>query len=389
MERLEDALELVNASEYSYCKYISPNDLGITGGHQCGYYFPHTMEPMFYGAYQSKGTNNEVTIKIRWQKDFETTSRAKYYGSGTRNENRITCFGRGFEFMQDIYLGSLLIVSKGTDGNYDAYVLSNQDNIESFLLSFNLDLTKRIQLIKSPENEIHPDEKIEQGMSELIARLDDFPHTREMALLTQDLVNRAYDYSERKVSEDCDKILPKWIDVEYRIFSNLEEKLYREIYSTPFDNCQQLIDVSNTILNRRKSRAGKSLEHHLARVFTCAKLRFEEQVVTEENKKPDFIFPDAESYHNFEFPADKLVCLGAKTTCKDRWRQVLNEADRVEGKHLFTLQQGVSTNQLREMQAEHLTLVIPHDNLSMFHPDYRENIMDLATFISMVREKQA
>ena len=118
-------------------------------------------------------------------------------------------------------------------------------------------------------------------------------------------------------------------------------------------------------------------------------MKFEEQVVTEGNKKPDFIFPDGLSYHNFEFPADKLTMLGAKTTCKDRWRQVLNEADRIKDKHLFTLQKGVSANQLREMKAEHLTLVVPKENLSDFHPDYREGILCLSDFIGMVRERQA
>lgn len=54
--------------------------------------------------------------------------------------------------------------------------------------------------------------------------------------------------------------------------------------------------------------------------------------------------------------------LGAKTTCKDRWCQVLNEADRIPNKHLFTLQRGVTRNQLQEMKDEHLTLVVPKDN---------------------------
>jgi hypothetical protein len=30
--------------------------------------------------------------------------------------------------------------------------------------------------------------------------------------------------------------------------------------------------------------------------------------------------------------------LGAKTTCKDRWRQVLTEAIKIPHKHLFTLE---------------------------------------------------
>ena len=138
----------------------------------------------------------------------------------------------------------------------------------------------------------------------------------------------------------------------------------------------------------RKSRAGKLLEHQLAEIFTASDLKFEEHVVTENNKKPDFIFPDGASYHNFLFPMDKLTMLGAKTTCKDRWRQVLNEADRVDDKYLFTLQQGISSNQLKEMQDYRLHLVVPHRYLESFPKKYRSGICDLSTFIGMVKERQ-
>lgn len=140
--------------------------------------------------------------------------------------------------------------------------------------------------------------------------------------------------------------------------------------------------------NRRKSRAGKSLEHHLADIFTHNELVFEEQAVTEDNKKPDFLFPNAECYHNLQFPADDLIVLGAKTTCKDRWRQVLTEADRVDLKFLFTLQQGISKNQLKEMHDSRLTLVVPHKYISSFPQEYQAEISDLAGFIGMVRRKQ-
>ena len=113
-----------------------------------------------------------------------------------------------------------------------------------------------------------------------------------------------------------------------------------------------------------------------------------EAYITEDNKKPDFLFPNAECYHNLLFPADDLVVLGAKTTCKDRWRQVLTEADRVDAKYLFTLQQGISKNQLREMHDSHLTLVVPHQYISSFPQDYQSEISDLSGFIRMVKEKQ-
>ena len=101
----------------------------------------------------------------------------------------------------------------------------------------------------------------------------------------------------------------------------------------------------------RKSRAGKSFEHHLAALFSGNELLFEEQVVTEGNKKPDFIFPSANAYHDRAFSDERLVFLAAKTTCKDRWRQILNEADRFKGKtkYLCTLQQGMTVKQVNEM----------------------------------------
>ena len=115
---------------------------------------------------------------------------------------------------------------------------------------------------------------------------------------------------------------------------------------------------------------------------------FEEQAVTEDNKKPDFLFPNSECYHNLQFPADDLIVLGAKTTCKDRWRQVLTEADRVDVKYLFTLQQGISKNQLKEMHDSRLTLVVPQKYISSFPQEYQSEISHLTGFIQMVKSKQ-
>lgn len=110
--------------------------------------------------------------------------------------------------------------------------------------------------------------------------------------------------------------------------------------------------------------------------------------MTEDNKKPDFLFPNGEAYHNLLFPADKLVFLGAKTTCKDRWRQVLNEANRIETKYLFTLQQGISKNQLREMKHEHLKLVVPAPYRNSFDKEFQGEIETLSSFIKIVKAKQ-
>ena len=81
--------------------------------------------------------------------------------------------------------------------------------------------------------------------------------------------------------------------------------------------------------------------------------------------------------------------LGENTTCKDRWRQVLSEANRVDVKFLFTLQQGISKNQMKEMRDSHLTLVVPRKYIDSFPKEYQSDISDLNGFIGMVKQKQA
>ena len=209
-----------------------------------------------------------------------------------------------------------------------------------------------------------------------------------MTISAQYAAEKICGIDKKTILSNPDDVIIKWIDIEFALFRMIEEKVYNPIISKPFSDCQSLIDFSNTILNRRKSRAGKSLEHHLAKIFMSSELKFETQVVTEDNKKPDFIFPGGKEYHDFSFPAEKLIFLGAKTTCKDRWRQVLNEADRIDKKYLFTLQQGVSSNQLKEMKHENLILVVPEQYRTCFSREYRDDILSLKNFVNMVRLTQ-
>ena len=123
-------------------------------------------------------------------------------------------------------------------------------------------------------------------------------------------------------------------------------------------------------------------------IFRYEKLRFEAQVVTEQNKRPDFVFPSGNDYHNPEFPSTKLHMLASKTCCKDRWRQVISEADRIKQKHLFTLQQGVSSNQLAEMYEHGIILVVPQPIISSFPQDYHSKIMNLSGFVNFIRVSQ-
>lgn len=190
--------------------------------------------------------------------------------------------------------------------------------------------------------------------------------------------------------EEMQYILIKWTDQEYTLFRALEQARYGSIVAAGFASVDDFVVMANQVLNRRKSRAGKSLEHHLAAIFDENKIQYTAQAVTEGNKKPDFLFPSEEAYHDLTFSIEKLCTLAAKTTCKDRWRQILNEADRLrdENKYLCTMQQGISAAQMDEMQAEKVVLVVPKAYHTAFPKEKRERIWTLGKFVGYVKEME-
>lgn len=103
-------------------------------------------------------------------------------------------------------------------------------------------------------------------------------------------------------------------------------------------------------------------------------------------RKPDFLFPSADAYKTRNIPRDQFRMLAVKTTCKDRWRQILNEAEHISQKHLLTLQEGVSRNQFNEMQDSCVSLVVPRKLFSKYDKELRSHLQTLESFIGEVKE---
>ena len=78
--------------------------------------------------------------------------------------------------------------------------------------------------------------------------------------------------------------------------------------------------------------------------------------------------------------------LGAKTSCKDRWRQVLTDADRIPAKHLLTLESPISTAQLEEMSAAQLALVIPSGLHGAFANPNRSRLLSVRDFLELASQ---
>lgn len=388
MEYTSQAIQAVVNSKQAFCKFLSANDTGLTGGHQAGIYISKPSIPILFTEPGIKGTNKEKWVKVKWHGDFETDTRFIYYGKGSRNEYRITNFGRGFPFLRPEYTGALFVLAKDDEENYQGFVLNSDSDIECFLDSLGISATETNKLIDIQQT---PDETREQiAIQEFISGLSvDFPLSEDMSAAARMIQNRVYNHNEY-IRSNPDRKIIDWTNMEFSLFRALEHARYGETISNGFQSVDAFITMANMVLNRRKSRAGKSLEHHLAAIFDGNEITYSAQAVTEGNKKPDFLFPSQQAYHTASYPVEKLVSLAAKTTCKDRWRQVINEADRLRDrpKYLCTLQQGISPAQMDEMESENVILVVPKPYIGTYPADRQHRIWTLAKFVDYVKEME-
>jgi hypothetical protein len=143
------------------------------------------------------------------------------------------------------------------------------------------------------------------------------------------------------------------------------------------------IATAQTILQRRKSRAGRSLENHVS--YLLKRVGIPHEMRPKIGGKPDVVIPSKADYENKKYPDDKLFLVACKTTFKDRWGQVLKEGKRVAQKHLFTLQKGMAPTQLDEMKAVNVTVVVPEE----YHKGYPKspNVLTVTQFFERVTKK--
>lgn len=235
---------------------------------------------------------------------------------------------------------------------------------------------------------IEPEEPEAALLDGLIERFDlTFPTTRIFSQFARDSL------PDVSAADDPDRALIEWMDREEQLFRRLERRIVAERIGGGFRSAEGIdvdgfLSFSLSVQNRRKSRVGLALENHLEAIFTGCNIRYRRGAETENRNKPDFLFPGPDQYRDPTFPADRLTMLGAKSTLKDRWRQVLSEAERVEDKHILTLEPGISENQTDEMRAKRLQLVIPRPLHATFRPKQQEWLIDVAGFIAVVRARQ-
>ena len=304
--------------------------------------------------------------------------------------------------------GDLLIVARRTDGTVMIIVVTAGSTVENQLLwLFDVPVQEGKSFVyqdfqNGEDREV--DFAVRFILEELGIEVEEPEADRLDGLLERfnNLFPVTADFSEfaRSTLPDVDpiaepdKTLVAWMNQEELLFRRLERQIIGQRIQNGFGSeegtdVEGFLSFSMSVHQRRKSRAGYAFEHHISKILTLHQVRFAKNAITEANKKPDFLFPGQQAYNDPSFPADMLTLLGAKTTLKERWRQVHAEAERITHKHILTLEPGISVAQTDEMRADRMQLVVPYP----IHETYRESqrawIMKVSDFIGLVKDKQS
>jgi hypothetical protein len=327
-------------------------------------------------------------------------SRAKNSGGANRSEYR--CYYKSNSVAEKASVGDLLVLALLPDRTLLALIAKQGTTIESqvawlfdvgdlqksgFLVRNEGDLDRdRVEFASRRILESLGIETVapaENYLEEMLQKFNGgFPATSVFSAYARSTLKDVH------VKDDPDAALMAWMEQEESLFRTLEKHLISDRLKQGFDgDVESFISYSLSVQNRRKSRVGLALENHIEQVFKDSGLRYARAVLTERKSRPDFIFPGQAEYHDVGFDAGKLLMLGVKSTCKDRWRQVLSEAERVKKKHLLTLEAAISVNQTDEMQAHQLQLVLPARLHETYAAAQRPWLMNVSDFVKVAKGK--
>ena len=383
-----------------YVKRLTANDTLASGAHQAG---PYIARDFLFSVFPSlnrqeaENPDKHFELKIDSYKDVRK-ARAVWYNNkfrgGTRNEARLTNLGGSSSPLLDPdSTGSLVVFAFHRADNGEAsvcHVWVCDHEIEADFIEDRIGSVEpgkwRIRSID--EGDLYsffvPPIRSScwlESHQVPSSWLKKFPSAAEIIHKTLEL--------RASHGETPDVRLMQRRECEFEIFRSVEQIIELPVIQKGFTTIDGFIDRAQTILQRRKARSGHSLELHTREIFLEEQLRegehFSHQPESEPGKRPDFLFPSQSAYQDSAFPAHRLRMLAVKTTCKDRWRQILNEADRIKQKHLLTLQEGVSEGQFKEMSAAGVQLVVPAQLRNAYPSAIQPHLQTLESFIGDVR----
>jgi type II restriction enzyme len=352
---LESTVQAVLARGTAILKTIAPNDVKLPGSHQTGYYLPKDPWKLFAPFGPVHGRNDESAVMVTWHDGTITNSRVKWYGKA-KSEYRLTSFGQGFPFREPEYVGSLLVLVPESLVNFKAFILETDDDIESLQSELGHEHLATWSVYSAKPGAISVAAKFRECFGSMVRGMTELPsgawfHQRTMAAIEE--------CDPALMLAVADARLVRCFELEYSLFRLAEEQTCNAVVGRPFKSIEEFLSSALAIINRRKSRAGRSFENHFCKLLDRAGIPYDRTPSIE--GRPDVVIPGERAYRSKTYSVERLFVVGLKTTCKDRWRQVLREAPRVSKRYIATIQRGVSPGQLREMATAGVSLIVPKE----------------------------
>lgn len=377
----ERAIEIARKQGRALLKFISANDVGATGTHQCGFYLPKNAWKMFTPHPPKKGANKKHEVEIVWMDGRITDSVITWYGQLTRSEYRLTRFGKDFPFLVSDFIGDLFVLIPTSRDSFEAYVLDSSEDIEVIQAALGVEAIEGWAVYDQEAPKVESeDECVNRHFREFVKALTSFPSGDVFSQETREVLRKCCENFRRWNEDDS---LLNLIETEYSLFRMAERQICQSQIVRIFRDVDDFLRTASSIMNRRKSRAGRSLENHFHHLLTEAKIPHTMRPSSIEGQ-PDVVIPSEEAYLDRRYPRDKIWIVGVKTTCKDRWRQVLREGSGVSVRYLLTLQAGISSNQLIQMQASQVSLIVPSRIQKTYPRAHSGALLSVSAFLKSV-----
>jgi hypothetical protein len=393
-EELAAWLDAVSGPEWLwYGKRLSANDTGATGAHQVGFYVPKDVAFAAAPELGQRVPNPSVEPEFRLiSHQQEAEPRLIYYNNklfgGTRDECRLTRFGgQGSPLQQEDSTGAILVVAFKSDGTLKA---------EAWMCA-SLEEDEALEAVVGPITPGYSFVRLEDhGQAAIEVRPPDIkticsPPISGLPAEWQRVFPSGEALSTEAVrripagTSAPDELFVQRTICEFGLFRVVEDFHVLPGLAKGFSTVDAFLGVAQSVANRRKSRAGRSLELHVGQIMREEGILFVRGARTESGRIPDFLFPSEDAYRAASIGDSGIRMLAVKRTLRDRWRQVLDEAEKIPVKHLLTLDEGVSPTQFGQMKERGLQLVVPAPNLRKFQESLRPDLITLGQFLDLVR----
>ncbi|SMC59351.1 type II restriction endonuclease [Janibacter indicus] len=215
------------------------------------------------------------------------------------------------------------------------------------------------------------------------------PTTQEFAAFTRRLCDTS------SAVDNPDLALNDWYAFSTEMFFGFEKHVLQPVLDQAFVgksaiDIDTFFDLAKKHMNSRYSRAGYTFEHHLAAVFEAHGLVFARMTKRlPDGSKPDFLFPGSGAYGDADVPDGLLTFLGAKTTTKERWMQVVAEAPRIRVRHLATMDRELNAEILNAMAHNDVVPVVPEPVMNeCYDSSLVGEMMTVQAFIGQTLDRQ-